>query len=151
MIIKNGRTTDCETDNHIPLVVPSVQATEHQTKALDDRKQKRAVGDYEQRVETELPERLQPFMEGLTHGSSSSTDVSPADVAIPPPAIPHSAHLPAKSSSVTAGGKYHLITHFPKTRIAMYAAARKLRERHAGRNPDDRADRILIAERIWSR
>ena len=36
--------------------------------ALDDRKQTKAVGDHELRVETELPERLQPFMEGKTRG-----------------------------------------------------------------------------------
>ena len=59
-------------------------------------KQRRAVGDHELRVETELPESLQPLTEGLTRGSSSSTDVSPADVAIPPPALLFSAHPPAK-------------------------------------------------------
>ena len=37
----------------IPLVVPGAQATEHQTKALGERKRTPAVGDHEQRVETE--------------------------------------------------------------------------------------------------
>ena len=55
------------------------------------------------------PEWLQPFTEGLTRGSSSSTDVSPADVAIPPPAIPPSAHDPTKTTSNKAGGKAQFI------------------------------------------
>ena len=49
---------DCETDNHIPLVVPSGQASEHQTKDLGDQKQAEAVGDHERSVETQLPECL---------------------------------------------------------------------------------------------
>ena len=49
-------------------------------------------GDHERRVETTLPEWLQPVTEGLTRGFSSSADLSPADVAIPLPAIPPSAH-----------------------------------------------------------
>ena len=57
-LIKNGR------NNHIPLVAPGVQGTEHQTKALDVWKQTRGVGDHELRVETELQEWLQPFTEG---------------------------------------------------------------------------------------
>ena len=64
------------TDNHILLVVPGVEAIEHQTKALDDLKRTPAVGDHEQRVATDLPESLQPFTEGLTRVSSSSTHVS---------------------------------------------------------------------------
>ena len=70
-----------------------------QTKALGDRKQARAVGDHERRVETQLQEWLQPFIGGLTRGSSISTDASPTDVAIPPPAIPPSAHPRAKPTS----------------------------------------------------
>ena len=50
------------------------------------------------RVGTELPERRQPVMEGLTRESSSSTVVSPVDVAISP-TIPPSAHPPAKATS----------------------------------------------------
>ena len=86
--------------------------------------------------------------EGLTRGSSSSTDVSPADVAIPPPAILLSAHPPAKTLLETEQEErtnYSLI--FPKTRIAKYADARKLPGRHAKINPGDRAVRIKIAER----
>ena len=60
-----------------------------------------AVGDHERRVETELPERRQPVLEGLTRESSSLTDVSPVDVAITP-AIPPSAHPPAKPTSKPA-------------------------------------------------
>ena len=53
---------DSKTDNHILLVVPDVQATPHQTKALDNRKRPQAVGGHER---TELPEWLQPFTHGL--------------------------------------------------------------------------------------
>ena len=87
-LIKHGRKTACETDKHILLVVSGVQATEHQTKALDDPKQTRDVGDYELRVETELPRWFQLVTEGLTRGSSSSADVTPA--------VSLSAHPPAK-------------------------------------------------------
>ena len=62
-LINNGRTIECKTDNHIPLVVPGVPATGHQTHFLGNQKQTRAVGDHEFQVETELPERLQPFTE----------------------------------------------------------------------------------------
>ena len=47
---------ECKTDNHIPLGVPGVQATDHQTHALGDGKQTRTVGDHELQVGTELPE-----------------------------------------------------------------------------------------------
>ena len=47
-------------------MVPGVQATDHQTQALGDRKRTLAVGDHERSVETQLPEWLQPFTEGLT-------------------------------------------------------------------------------------
>ena len=50
------------------------------------------------RVGTELPERRQPVMEGLTRESSSSTVVFAVDVAITQP-IPPSAHPPAKPTS----------------------------------------------------
>ena len=47
---------------------PDVQATDHKTKALDDRKPAQDVGDFERRVETKLPEWHQPFMEGFKGG-----------------------------------------------------------------------------------
>ena len=72
---------------------------------LDDRRQTQAVGDHERRVDTEIPERPQPFTEGLTRRSSSSAHVSPTDVAIPPSAIPHSVHPPAKLSSKNADAR----------------------------------------------
>ena len=50
------RKIECKTDDRNPLVVPGVQATEHQTQVLDDRKQTQAVGDHERWVETELLE-----------------------------------------------------------------------------------------------
>ena len=70
-----------------------------------------------------------PTRKGLTRGSSMSTDVSPGDVAAPPPAFPPSSHPPAKPTSNNSEGKHNLFTHFPKD--AKYADARKLRERHA--------------------
>ena len=51
------------------------------------------------KLETELPQWFQPFTERLTRGSSSSTDVSSADVAMPPPAILPSAHPPDQQES----------------------------------------------------
>ena len=71
---RTGETSVVTIDNRIPLVVPGAQETEH------DRKPAQSVGDHERRVETRLQEWLQPFTEGLTRRSSSSTDVSPADV-----------------------------------------------------------------------
>ena len=53
-LIKNGRNIECKTDNHIPLVVPGVQATDHQTKALGHRKRTPAVGDHERSLDTEI-------------------------------------------------------------------------------------------------
>ena len=127
-------------------MVPGVQATEHETEALGARKLAQAVGDHERRVETELPKWLQPFTEGWTRGSSCSTDVSPADVAIPPPAIHPSAHPPAKLTSNNSGGKHNLFTYFPKDPILR---SMQTHERTAcRRNPDHRADRIKIAERF---
>ena len=61
---ENGSNIECDTD--IPLVVLGVQATEHQTRALEERKRTPAVGDREVRVETGIPEWLPPFTEGLT-------------------------------------------------------------------------------------
>ena len=80
--------------------------------------------------------------------SSSSTDVSQRDVAIPPPPIPPSAHPPAKPTSNKSWRKHKFIhSSFPKTRIAKCADARKLRKRHTKENPDDWADRFKIAVR----
>ena len=53
-LIKNGRNIECKTDNYILLVVPGVQATEHQAKALGHRKRTPAVGDHERSVDTEI-------------------------------------------------------------------------------------------------
>ena len=61
---KTGRNIECKTDNHIPSVVPGVQATGHQTEALGGWNQTRAVFDHTRQVERDLPEWLQPFTEG---------------------------------------------------------------------------------------
>ena len=65
----------CKTDNHIPLAVPGVQAAAHQTKTLDDWKRPQAVGDHESSAETQSTRMASTITEGLTRGSSSSTDV----------------------------------------------------------------------------
>ena len=79
-------TSNVKTDNYIRLVVHGVQSADHQTRLLGDWKQTRAAGDHELEVETDWPERRQRLTEGLTGRSSSSTDVSPVCVKIPPPA-----------------------------------------------------------------
>ena len=120
-----------KTDNHIPLVVPDVQATDHKTKALDDRKPAQDVGDFERRVETKLPEWHQPFMEGFKGG----LQVRQTCLQLTWPY--HRQHflfprillqnlLSTKQEESTI---YSLI--FFKTRIAKYADARQLPERHA--------------------
>ena len=65
----------CKTDNHIPLVVPGVQAAADQTKTLDDWKRTQAVGDHESSVESKSTRMASTITEGLTRRSSSSTDV----------------------------------------------------------------------------
>ena len=44
---KNGSKMESKTDNRISLVVPGVQATEHRTSAVGDRKLAQAVGDHD--------------------------------------------------------------------------------------------------------
>ena len=131
----------------MPLVVPGVQATEHQTKALSDWKRP-AVRHRERRVETELPEWLRTFTEGLAKGSLSSTDVSPADVERPPPTLPPSTHPPAKPTSNRAGEKHNLLTHFPRDQTCEVCRHTKVTWAPCKRTVDDRADTIKIAEKI---
>ena len=93
----------------------------------------------------EIPEWLQPFTEGLMRKSSSSTetDESPLDVAIPPPGILLSAHSPAKPISNKSGGKHNLVTHFRTIQILKSAGARKLRENSLQKeNPENERDII---------
>ena len=52
---REWKKIECKTDNHIPLVVPAVQATDHQTRALGEQRETRAVGDHELKVDTDLP------------------------------------------------------------------------------------------------
>ena len=143
-----GENIECKTGNRITQVVLGVQATDHQTQALDDRKQRRAVGDHNLRVDAELPEWLQPFTEGLTSGSSSSTDVSAAEVEIPPPANSLSAHPPSKPNPNNTGGKHKLFTHFPKDPTCEECRPTTGTRAPCRRNPDDRAYRVKIAERL---
>ena len=134
-----GETSSVKPTTTFLGVVPGVQATVHQTKALGDRNQTQAVGDHERSVETKLPEWLQPPTEGLTMRFSSSTDVSPADVEIPPPALPRSAHPPAKPTSNKSGGKHILFTHFPKDPNCGVCRSTKFTRAPCKVNPDDRA------------
>ena len=100
---------------------------------------------HELQVETELPEWLQPFTEGVRRGSSSSTDVSPADVAIPPPALSPSTHPPAKPSSKRAREEHNLFTHFPTDPNGEVCRRTKVTRAPCRRIPVDRAHRILTA------
>ena len=79
-------------------------------------------------VKTDLPEWLQPFAEGLTGGSSSSTDVSPADVGIPPPALPPFRASSSKTCFEQVSGKALFIHSFSER---PEGDARNLRECHA--------------------
>ena len=140
-LIKNGRNIGCRTDNHMLLVVPSVKAADHKTKALCDRKQTRIVGDHELREETEFLEGLQPFTEGLTKGSSSSTDLSSV-VEIPP------AHTSSKPTLNNSGRKHNVITHFSKHPNCEVCRRTKVTRAPCRRNLDDLEDRLKIAERL---
>ena len=96
-----------------------MQTTDHQT------------GDHDLPVDTELPEWHQQFTEGITRGSSNSTDVSPADVENHRqhflfPRIFQRNRLRTEQVESTI---YSLISR--TTRLARYADARKLRERRA--------------------
>ena len=114
-LIKHGGTMESKTDSHIPLVVPDMQATDHQTRALGDRKQTRAVGARAQQVETEMQKWLPPFTEGLTGEIVKFDRRSPhLDVEIPPPALPLSAHRPVNPTSNRAGRKHNLFNDFAK-------------------------------------
>ena len=138
----------CETNSHFSLVVPGVHAADHQTNVLDERKQTRAVGDHEVLVETGLPEWLQPLTEGWTRGSSSSTDVLPADVSIPAPAILPSVVPPTKPTSNKSGGQHKLFTHFPGDANCKVCRRAKVTRTPCKINPDDPTDRLKIADRF---
>ena len=105
---------ELKTDNHIPLVVPGVQATEHQTKALDDRKNgfNHSRKDVDKGI-YKFDRRISSCRVNTSTGTSSFRASS------------------AKPTSNKAGRKHNLFTHFPRTRIAKSADARKLRKRHA--------------------
>ena len=92
-------------------------------------------------MEAELLERLQPITEGLTRGSS-------ADVAIPPPAILPFAHAPVERTSNKAGGKHNFSFISAKTQNCEVCRRTKDTRPPCRRNPDDRADRVKIAERF---
>ena len=134
------RMHDNQVSHHISSIMGETSSVKPTTtlqpntrpKASNDRKQTRVVGDHEPSAETELRDWLQPLTEGLTWGSSSSTDVFPPDVGIPPLAHLPSARPSEKPLSNKSGGNQHLFfSFFTKTRIAKSADARKVQERHA--------------------
>ena len=131
-----GENSSVKTDNHVPLVVPGVQATDHQTKALGNQKQTRSVGDRDLHVNQELPERLQQLTEGLTRGSSSSTTVVPADLDIHTTAgtllLPRILQEFLRQTNQEDSTMQSLV--FPKTRIA-----KCVRRTEVSRASDDRA------------
>ena len=104
--------------------------------------------DHQLQVETESPEWLPPLTEGLTRSVSSSTDISPADVEIPPPAFLLFLHLRAKPTSNKACDKHNLFTHVPKGPNCEVCNRTKVTRAPCRSNSDDRADRLQIAERL---
>ena len=100
---------------------------------------------------TTSDEWKQNYQNGFNHSrkarrSSCPTEVSPADVAIPPPAIPPSAHPRAKLTSNKPGEKHNEFTHFPKDPNCEACTRTKVTWAPCKINLDDRADRIKIAE-----
>ena len=140
--LKNGRKSSVTQTTTFPWLSWACKQPTVSPKALEDRNQTRAVGDHEFHSDTELPEWRQPFTEGSTRRSSSSTDVSPADLDTPPPASSLSAHLPARRTSNKAGGMHDLFTHFPKDPNCDVCRRAKVTTVPCRRNLDDRADRI---------
>ena len=108
-LIQNGKKIECNTDKHIPLIVQACKQPKIRPKLWKN-------GSDHQLWATTSEVWLQPFAEGFARRCSSWTDVSPADVALPSPAILPSAHPSAKPTSNRLGGKHD---------------ARKLQERHA--------------------
>ena len=93
----------------------------------------------------QFPEWLQPFKEVWTWRSSSETDVSPADMGIPPPALLLSAHFPTTPSSNKAGWNKFVRSYFPNDSNCEVCRRTKItRTLHI----DDRTDRIKIAEKF---
>ena len=52
-LTNNGRTIECKKNNHIPLVVPGVQDTEHQNQSSDRPETGTSWGDHERNVEAQ--------------------------------------------------------------------------------------------------
>ena len=135
-LIQNGKKVDCKTDNHIPLIVPNVQATEHQTVSSGRPEADTSCG----------PERLQPFMEGLTRGG----DRQVRQIYLPLTWPSHFQRfllpqilLQTIQKEITM---YSFI--FPKGPNCEVCRRTKVTRAPCRRNPDDRADRMKIAERF---
>ena len=99
------------------------------------------MGDHKRSEKTELPERLRPVTEGMTRGSSSSNDVSPAEVATSTSS--NTAHLQTNQEESTS---YSLIS--PKDPNCAVCRRTKVTRLPCRRNPGDRADRIQIVEKF---
>ena len=95
----------------------------------------------------------QIYQNGFNHsrkdwrGDLQFWHVSPADVDIPPPALP-SAPPPAKPTSNKAWGKHNSSTHFCKDPNCEVCRRPKVTRAPCKRNPDDWSDRIEIAARF---
>ena len=136
---------ECNTDNHVPLVVLGVQAADHQTRPVGDWRETRAVGDHKPDVETDLPDWL-PCTEGLTGSSSSSTVVSPGDVEIPSQSLPSFRAFSSKTFFEHSRTMHNSSTHIPKDSNCEVCRHTKVTRAPCRRNPDNRRYRIKIAE-----
>ena len=105
-----------------------MQPTDHQTRSLGDRKQRQLVGDHVSKVETDWPEWL---------GRIKKEDRQIRQMSLQLAWKSHRQHfllprmLQQNLLRTEAGGKQFIHSFSEKTRIAKYADARKLRERHA--------------------
>ena len=132
---KNGSTFECKPDNHIPLVGPSVQATKHQTEALEYWKQTRIVGDHVFKVDTPVPK-----MASTIHGHGDlqvrqTYHLLACTYHRQHFFLPHILQQNILQPEQRQSTNFALI--FRKTRIVKYADARK----PGKKNPDDRTDR----------
>ena len=116
IIIKNGRTSIVQPTTTFPWWSQACKQQHTGPKLW-------ASGSQHTLLATTSDEWKQNYQNGFnrsrkdSQGSSSSTDVSPADMTTPLTAILPSAHPPAKPSSNKAGGERNLFTHFHKDTI----------------------------------
>ena len=120
-----------------------MQATDHQTRSLGDRDRDNLCVTSCQKIK----QIGQNGLEGFTGRSSSSTDVSPADVEKPPSALLLAAHVPAKPTSNRGGSKTICSLIFRTDPNCEVRRRTKVTRAPCTRSPHVRADRINIAAR----